>query len=294
MKRILLVPLLATCLLAAVLPALAHAQGEQDTVDRATIALKEMMTTPDSQTPRNMLEDARAVLECPRVFKAGFFFGGSGGNCVLLARAGNGTWSYPAFYEIGSASFGLQIGVQDSALTLLVMTNRGLHALLNSHFKFGAGASIAIATVGGGVQGAVTPGSADIVAFESSRGAFAGISLEGSVLNSDTGADQNYYGAPLDARAIVLGMRGRNPGAEPLRAVLTQYGTPQPTYAPRPSYGPPPRYRAPPSYAPPVAGAEPPGYAPSYAPGYTPPSGYNPPPNYQSGAIQQQSLPPPR
>ncbi len=85
-----------------------------------------------SQDPRIMLRRAKAVLICPRVFKAGFFVGGEGGSCVLLARSGNGTWSYPTFYDIGSGSFGFQFGVEDSQLMLMIMTNRGLNAVMDS------------------------------------------------------------------------------------------------------------------------------------------------------------------
>jgi SH3 domain-containing YSC84-like protein 1 len=287
MRRI----LLAAALL--LIPSLARAQSdEQALVDRSTIAVQEMMTQKISQTPRAMLGRARAVLICPRIFKAGFFFAGAGGSCVLLARAGNGTWSYPAFYTIGSASFGLQIGLEDSALVLMVMTNRGLDALMNSHFKLGAGASVAIATIGGGVQGALTTGvTADIVAFQASRGAFAGISVEGSVLDSRTDMDQAYYGQPFDTRQIVIAMQGANPGADPLRGILTRLGTPEP--APPPRYSPQPGYS---SQGYPQAGAQSPaGYAPSYPPGYAPPTGGGTPmTGYQGGAIQQQSLPPPR
>lgn len=280
-------------LLAAVLllvPALARAQSAQDAqalVDRSTIALQEMMTQTVSPTPRNMLDRSRAVLICPRVFKAGFFFGGSGGNCVLLARAGNGTWSYPAFFTIGSASFGFQIGIQDSALVLVVMTDRGLDALLSSHVKLGGDASIAIATIGGGVQGAMTTGiTADIVAFQSTRGAFAGISLEGSVLDSRTNLNQAYYGQPIDARQIVIAMQASNPGAEPLRSVLTRYGAPAATAMPAAQPYPPPQsgYAPPPNYPPPANGQ--------------PQSLYPPQTGVQQGAplgtVQQQSLPPPR
>ena len=70
---------------------------------------------PKRPTIRGGAARARAVMICPRVFKAGFFLGGEGGDCVLLARAGNGTWSYPAFYGMGSGSFGLQIGIQDAS-----------------------------------------------------------------------------------------------------------------------------------------------------------------------------------
>ena len=86
-------------------PRPALAQGEEQTlVDRSTLALQDMMNQTVSQDPRDVLSHARAVMICPRVFKAGFFFGGEGGSCVLLARAGNGTWSYPAFYGMGSGS----------------------------------------------------------------------------------------------------------------------------------------------------------------------------------------------
>ncbi len=279
MRRILLAALLLVPMLAQ-----AQTEEEQALVDRSTITVQEMMTQRISQTPRMMLGRARAVLICPRIFKAGFFLAGSGGNCVLLARAGNGTWSYPAFFTIGSASFGLQIGLQDSSLILMVLTNRGLDALLNSHFKLGGDASLAIATVGGGVQGALTTGlTADIVAFQSSRGAFAGISVEGSVLSSNLDMDQAYYGQRLDTRQVVLAMQGANPGADPLRGVLTRLGA---SVTPYPQAGYPPQSR----YA---QGS--PGYTPSYPPagtGYTPMTGYQAQP--ESRGVQQQSLPPPR
>ncbi len=297
MKRI----LLAAALL--LLPTLAHAQRQEQAqalVDRSTITVQEMMSQRISQTPRRMLGRARAVMICPRIFKAGFFFAGAGGDCVMLARAGNGTWSYPAFYTIGSASFGFQIGLEDSALVLMVLTNRGLDALMNSHFKLGGNASLAIATVGGGVQGALTTGiTADIVAFQSSRGAFAGISIEGSVLNSRTDLDQAYYGQPLDTRQIVIAMQGANPGADPLRGILTRLGAPA-IAAPYPqsAYGASPGYAPPPGYPPPARYPQAtPSYAPSYPPAYPPSGSPAPMTGYQGGPggpIEQQSLPPPR
>jgi SH3 domain-containing YSC84-like protein 1 len=285
-------------LLAAALtlvPVLARAQtDQQELVDRSTLALQEAMLLNVSHQPRVTLTHARAVVICPRMFKAGFFFGGAGGDCVLVGRAANGTWSYPAFYTIGSFSFGLQIGVQDSEIIMMVMTNRGLNALLNASFKIGVGGSIAVAVIGGGVQGDTTAAvGADIVAFSVARGAFAGVSLEGSGLDSLTGWDQAYYGQPVDARQLVIDMQGRNPGADPLRELLTRYGTPAPTPVAA-AYGAPP-YGAPPPATP--VYSQSPGYAPPQAPpppAYTPPAAGGPI-NLQPGApIQQQSLPPPR
>ena len=127
-----------------------------------------------------MLRQARAVMVCPRVFKAGFFFGGEGGNCVLAARDASGSWSYPAFYAMGSGSFGLQIGIQDAQFIMMILTDKGLSAIMDNQFKIGGDASIAVATLGAGVQGDTTAGlGADIVAYTQARGLYGGISAAG-------------------------------------------------------------------------------------------------------------------
>ncbi len=261
-------------------------QGEQQTlVDRSALATQEMMTQPVTNGPRDLLRKAKAVMVCPRIFKAGFFFGGEGGRCVLLARAGNGTWSYPAFYNIGSGSFGLQFGIEDSQLIMLIMTDRGLSAVLDSQFKIGANASIAVATLGAGIQGSTTAAvGADIVAFSENRGLFGGIALEGSIMSSQTDWNQAYYGQPFAARQIVIAMQGSNPGADPLRDLLTRFGSggaPQPG---SPAQPPP----VPPGYAP---AAPPQAQAAPAAPGS--PTYLSPPPSGGHGPVQEQSLPAP-
>jgi lipid-binding SYLF domain-containing protein len=163
------------------------------------------------------------VLICPRIFKAGFILGGQGGSCVLTARSPGG-WSSPAFYDIGSGSIGLQIGVQDSELVFMLLTDRGLRALMDNQFKIGADASIAVATIGAGVEGDTTAAlRADIVAFAKSRGLFAGVSLQGSLIGVKSDWNQIYYGAPLAASQIVMQGQGNNPGAAPLREMLARF-----------------------------------------------------------------------
>ena len=190
MNRFLAIAALATTVVAVTLSQTAcsptSTQTEQQSlVDRATLTVQDMMTQNVSQDPKSLLRRAKAVMVCPRIFKAGFFFGGEGGNCVLLARAGNGTWSYPAFYTIGSGSFGLQFGIADNQLLMLIMTEKGLNAVLDSQIKLGANAGIAIATIGAGIQGSTTAAvGPDIVAFAASRGLFGGIALEGSLMSS--------------------------------------------------------------------------------------------------------------
>jgi SH3 domain-containing YSC84-like protein 1 len=269
----------------------ANSPGEQQTlVDRATLTVQEMMTQTVSDDPRDLLRHAKAVMVCPRIFKAGFFFGGEGGNCVLLARAGNGTWSYPAFYTIGSGSFGFQFGIEDNQLLMLIMTQHGLNAVLDSQIKLGANAGVAVATLGAGVQGSTTTAvGADIVAFDASRGLFGGVALEGSVMSTQSDWNQSYYGQPYAARQLVMQMQGGNPGADPLRDVLTRYGSRNA----RPSMPPPP---------PPQQGYAPanPQYQQQYQQQYQP-QGRPPPPPPPSngyiapapdgrGPIQQQNL----
>src|SRR3984957_14153511 len=249
--------------------------AQQTLVDRATLSVQDMMTQTVSQDPKDLLRRAKAVMVCPRIFKAGFFFGGEGGNCVLLARAGNGTWSYPAFYTIGSGSFGFQLGIEDNQLFMLIMTERGLNAVLDSQIKLGANAGIAVATLGAGVQGSTTTAvGADIVAFSASRGLFGGVALEGSLMSADSHADQSYYGQPLATRQLVMQMQGSNPGADPMRDVLTRYGSGN---AP-PPMPPPPSTQQQQGYAPAYPQYQPQGMPPAAPP---PPNGYTapPPPN---------------
>lgn len=262
-----------------------NSPGEQQTlVDRATLTLQDMMTQNVSQDPKHLLHDAKAVMICPRIFKAGFFFGGEGGNCVLLARGGNGSWSYPAFYTIGSGSFGFQFGVEDNQLLMMIMTHRGLNAVLDSQVKLGAEGGIAVATYGAGVSGSTTAAvGADIVAYSESRGLFGGVALSGSVMSTETDWDQAYYGQPYGARQIVMQMQAVNPGSDPLRDLLTRYGSRQ--YAP-----PPPPQQGQPGYAP----AYPQYQAPPPPPQQQPQMQMQPPPADGRGPIQEQNLSAPR
>jgi lipid-binding SYLF domain-containing protein len=237
----------ALAALLALPPLAARAQTEQQAlVDRATLTVQEMLTTGNSADIVNLMKRARGALICPRVFRAGFFFGGEGGGCVLVGRSGAesaapaapapaGTasaaaapagagWSSPAFYGMGSGSFGLQIGIEDSEVIFVVLTDKGLRALLDSQFKIGADLGIAVATIGAGIQGSTTAAlRADIVAFSQARGLYAGVSLQGSIIAARSEWNQAYYGKPLSSQQIVLNMEGQNPGADPLKEMLARF-----------------------------------------------------------------------
>ncbi len=270
---------LAIAMLWVLVPRSASAQqAQQALVDRATLTVQDMVNDRDGTQGQAVLKQARAVLICPRIFQAGFLIGGQGGACVLVARAGGGSWSAPAFYGLTGASFGFQAGVQDAEVILFIMNDRGLAAILDSQFKLGADASATFIDLGGGVEGGTTAAlTADIVGFTRARGLYAGISLGGSLLNSRTAWNQAYYGQPFAARQIVVSMQASNPAADSLRQTLIRYGGPGPVAHTAPRY-------VTPEAAPQVG----PGYGPQ--PGYAPSPSYSPP----RAAIQQTPLPPPQ
>jgi lipid-binding SYLF domain-containing protein len=215
--------LLATALLA---PLAAHAQSDQQlVVDRAKAAVADMRHDRAFGNARQLMQTARAVLIVPRLFKGGFIVGGEGGQGVLLVRGPGNTWSNPAFYGIGSASFGLQAGLEQSEAVLLVMTQKGLDALMRDQFKVGVQAGIAVATLGSGVEGAFSGNARpDIVVWSSSSGAYAGIALNGSIIKPQPEDDEAYYGKPLGTSDIVFGHRGTAPQATGLRRELATIG----------------------------------------------------------------------
>jgi SH3 domain-containing YSC84-like protein 1 len=212
------------CVLAGLFAQTARAQTEQQAlVDRATLTVQEMLTPGEGKDARSLLRRAHGAMICPRVFKAAFLIGGGGGSCVMVGRVANG-WTGPAFYGMGGGGIGFQAGLTDSEVIIIVLTEKGLRALLDSQFKFGASADLAIATLGAGVQGATSAGfNADIVSYSRSRGLFAGVSLEGSLISSRSDWNQIYYGRPLAAQQIVLENGGNNPAAAPLRETLARF-----------------------------------------------------------------------
>ncbi len=217
----------ALAALVAVAPVAARAQSaQQELVDRATLAAQDMLNDVDGHDAQNMLRRARGAMICPQMFQAGFLFGAQGGNCVLVARDGAGSWSSPAFYSMGAGSFGLQAGIQDSEVVLMILTDKGLRAIMDSQFKIGGDAGATFVQWGGGIEGATTAAfNADIVGFTRSRGLYAGISISGSLLSTRSDWNRTYYGHEEAPQQIVISMDANNPGAAPLREVLMKYGT---------------------------------------------------------------------
>jgi lipid-binding SYLF domain-containing protein len=213
---------LAAPLLAAT-PARADAR-RQSLVDSCLETARKVLTGKDYPDAARIMTDAKGVLIIPELVQGGFILGAAGGRGVMLGRTSPNNWSYPAFYGMGSGSVGLQIGAKVSEIVFIIRTEKGLNALLNHKFKFGAEAGVTMVAVGVGLEGAsTTAGGADIVAFSNSAGLFAGLSIEGSYLDADSDWNALYYGQGATAKAIIVDRKFTNPGAEPLRQFLAKW-----------------------------------------------------------------------
>jgi lipid-binding SYLF domain-containing protein len=216
--------LVAALLSIAAAPAKASDLSEaQEIVTKARLTFQNLLQDPNMPWFRDHVRDAKGIFIVPQLLKAAFFVGGSGGSGVLLARdEKTGEWSEPAFYTLGSGSFGLQFGAEASEVVLLIMTRRGVDAMLNSSLKLGADASVAVGPVGGGVQGASANLSADLLSFARSKGLFAGISLDGAVVATRDDWNTVYYGKQVKPQDILVGRSVSNQQASELRDALNK------------------------------------------------------------------------
>ena len=192
-------------------------------VDKARITLKDFMTDPNFAWLHEHIRNAKGVLIFPQVIKGGFIWGGSGGTGVFLARdPRTGNWSEPAFYTIGSVTFGLQIGGEAAQVVMLAMTPKAIDSLLSSSFKLGGDVSVALGPVGAGAKaGADIPTvTGDFISFAKTKGLYAGLNLEGAVVGVRDNLNQAYYGRNVTPADIIVAHKVYNGGAEKLRQVL--------------------------------------------------------------------------
>jgi lipid-binding SYLF domain-containing protein len=195
----------------------------QALVDKAKGTLTDLMSDSNFYWLRQYIKNAKGVVIFPQVIKGGFFIGGSGGTGVLLVRnSETGRWSHPAFYTLGSVTFGLQIGGEAAEVVMLAMNQKSVDSLLSSSVKLGGDSSIAIGPLGAGAKGSATiPAvTADFLSFSKAKGLYAGLNLEGSVLAVRDALDEAYYGKPVGPKDIIFGTKVVNPGAASLREEL--------------------------------------------------------------------------
>ena len=192
---------------------LSAASGRQDSIDRLHMAsdtLTAMIDTPDKGIPEEVLSNAKCIVVIPHLVKGGFVLGGEHGRGVATCRTPEG-WSAPAFVSLGGGSWGLQIGVEGVDLVMLVMNDNGLQHMLSSKFKVGADASASAGPVGRHASaGTDWKMDSELLTYSRSKGVFAGISLDGAVLEQDKDSTRAIYGVDTSFRSI-LGGQARAP-----------------------------------------------------------------------------------
>ncbi|MES0350810.1 MAG: lipid-binding SYLF domain-containing protein, partial [Desulfobacteria bacterium] len=200
-----------------------EALKQQLLVDASRIAIENCVADPNMQWFLHHLQNAKGLLIVPRLYKGGFFLGGSGGRAVLLVRdEKTGEWIGPAFYTLGSVTFGLQIGGEVAEVAMMVMTQKGLENLYSTTFKFGGDVSAAAGPYGAGAAGAVSSFNADFLSFTRAKGAFIGLSLEGAVVNTNYEWNKTYYGKPVKPVDIFVGRSVSNPESAELRSAIAR------------------------------------------------------------------------
>src|SRR5689334_437866 len=176
-----------------------------DRLDRSVNVLHAILATPDKGIPEEVLSNAKCIVVVPDLIKGGFVFGGKHGRGVATCRTANG-WSAPAFVSVGGGSWGLQIGVEGVDLVMLVMNDQGFQHLLSSKFALSGEGSVAAGPVGRHASaGTDWKMNTEMLTYSRSKGAFAGLTLEGAVIEQDDDSTRAIYGKHMTFRNILSG-----------------------------------------------------------------------------------------
>ncbi|MGA8067227.1 MAG: lipid-binding SYLF domain-containing protein [Terriglobales bacterium] len=182
--------------------------SREDTVDRlqsSVDVLHSIMATPDKGIPEEVLNGAKCIVVVPNLVKGGFVFGAKHGRGVATCRTAAG-WSAPAFVTIGGGSWGLQIGIEEVDLVMLVMNDRGLQHLLSSKFELSGDGSVAAGPVGRqATAGTDWKLNTEVLSYSRSKGVFGGLTLEGAVVEQDNDSTRAIYGEHMKFRNILSG-----------------------------------------------------------------------------------------
>jgi lipid-binding SYLF domain-containing protein len=209
------------------MPLLARAaeRHEEERITQSGEVLKQLLNGPNGISI-SLLNKAECVIVLPSVKKAGFIVAGSYGRGVMTCRTGqnfNGPWSAPIMMQSSGGSFGLQAGGQATDFVVLVMNDKGARAVMNGKAKLGADASVAAGPVGRDAEASTNAAmSAEMLSYSHAQGVFAGVSLSGTSLGPDSGANEKVYGKKVSGEEIWSGAVKAPPSAQELLAVLSQ------------------------------------------------------------------------
>ncbi len=195
----------------------------QAIVDKARITFDNFMRDNHYTWFHENLKSAKGLLIFPQVLKGGFILGGSGGTGVLVVKDEKTCdWSNPAFYTIGSVTLGLQIGGESAEVVMMAMSQKAIDSLYASSVKLGGDTSVALGPVGEGAKANVT---ADFISFTKAKGAYAGINLEGSVVDVRDSLNRAYYGKSVRPVDIIVKKDVDNMGSQELQMALKKQTT---------------------------------------------------------------------
>lgn len=222
--RLMAAILLGSMVASSAIPALAaDSMEQQQLVDKVKMTIDAFAADPGvGPTTRELKGETRALFIVPQFLRGAFVFGGAGGSGVLIVRdEKTKKWSEPAFYTIGSASFGLQIGGDVSEMIFVVRSQKGLEEFYRTDFKLGADVSMAVGPVG---EGASVKGiTADIVAYAKKKGVFVGMAVDGSVVAVSDDSNAAYYGKPVRPTDIIVKQNVSNPKSADLRSAAAKF-----------------------------------------------------------------------
>ena len=213
--------------LVTLLGSMAWATAKEDSVERlqnSAAVLKEIMNAPDKGIPEEVLDGAKCIVVVPHLIKAGFIVGGKHGRGVASCRT-NAGWSAPAFISVGGGSWGLQIGAEGVDLVMLVMNDKGLQHLLSSKFQLSGEGSAAAGPVGRHASaGTDWKMNAELLTYSRSKGAFAGLTLEGAVVEQDSDSTEAIYGKDIPFRKVLTGNVTPPAAAAPFMSAVEMAG----------------------------------------------------------------------
>jgi len=205
----------------------AVASDREDDVSRihkSADVFDQIMKAPDQGIPAGLLEKAKCIAIIPGDVKFAFIFGGNYGRGLATCRTADGHWSAPLFLAVDGGSVGYQIGGSSTDLVMLFMNDHALHSLLSDKFKLGGDASVAAGPVGRTAAADTDVKlTSEILSYSRAKGIFAGVSLQGAVVQADKSGDEAMYGTGADRHNILSGQVAVPEAAMPLTHEIHQY-----------------------------------------------------------------------
>ncbi|HEY7546909.1 MAG TPA: lipid-binding SYLF domain-containing protein [Blastocatellia bacterium] len=178
---------------------------EVQRLNRAAQVFTEIMQTPDKAIPEDLLDKTECIAIVPGLKKGAFIVGARYGKGVVMCRRPNRRWSAPSFLTVEGGNIGFQIGGSSTDVVMLIMNKEGMNKLIGDKFTIGGDASAAAGPVGRRTSAETNIRlDAQILTYSRSKGLFAGISLDGSVVKQDKDDNRDFYGKEMDARTILF------------------------------------------------------------------------------------------